>query len=98
MTCDGSIAMMRDVSIIFRETLWDHLIYVINTQFPMFKMHLFGMDAGRDLWCVFFLFPVICDAPPPPPFNLLSVDKFPSNRMHVIGNGCHGDQGSKVHF
>ena len=62
VTCDESI--FRDawcVKFIFCEVWWNHLIYVIDTQFPIFKMRLFDVDAGRDLWCwySYFLWSVI---------------------------------------
>ena len=62
VTCDGSIS--RDAwcfKFISRAAWGDHLIYVITTQFPIFKMRLFAVDAGRDLWywVSYFLWSVI---------------------------------------
>ncbi len=78
VTCDGSIC--HDTwcfKFNSREAWWDHLIYVIDTQFSILKhvkVCLFAVDAGRDLWCVFFYFLWSVmgtpQYPPPSPRNL----------------------------
>ena len=60
VACDGSI---------YHDAWWDHLICLIDTQIPIFKMRVFALDAGRDLWC-FFVFFLWCD-------------QYPSLLLHV---------------
>ncbi len=45
VACDGSI---------YHDAWWDHVICLIDTPIPIFKMRVFALDAGRDLWCFFF--------------------------------------------